>query len=232
MEQSVHIGVFGASGTIGGAVVAEALGRGHRVTGFTRRASRIPAEPGEVVWKVADPTEVDSVAAVLGGLDVVVNAINAGDDIADQITNAEVLPTAARALLKALERRPSVRLIVVGGGGSLEIEPGVRLIDTGEAFTKILTEVLEVPAEYREVVQAQVDVLSLCRLSNRQWTYISPDAGRINSGERTGRYRIGGDQVLPAIPDAGDISAEDLAVALVDEIEIPRHIQRRFAVGK
>lgn len=227
----MHIGVFGATGTIGGAVVAEALSRGHHVTAFTRRASRIPAESGNVVWKVADPTDVDSVAAVLGGLDVVVNAINAGDTVADQIANAAVLPTAARALLKALERRPAARLIVVGGGGSLEIEPGVRLIDTGEAFTKILTEVLEVPAEYRNVVQAHVDVLALCRLSDRQWTYISPDAGRIRSGERTGRYRAGGDQILPPRPGAEDLSAEDLAAALVDEIEVPRHLQRRFAVG-
>lgn len=227
----MQIGVFGATGTIGGAVVTEARSRGHHVTAFTRSASRIPAEPGPVVWKVADPTDNDSVASVLDGLDVVVNAINAGDTIADQIANATVLPAATRALLKALERRPAARLIVVGGGGSLEVEPGVRLIDTGEAFTEILTEVLQVPAEYRDVVQAQVDVLSLCRLSDRQWTYISPDAGRIRSGERTGRYRVGGDQLIPKAPGAEDLSAEDLAVALVDEIEVPRHLQRRFAVG-
>jgi putative NADH-flavin reductase len=64
-----------------------------------------------------------------------------------------------------------------------------------------------------------------------QWTYISPDAGRIRSGERTGRYRVGGDQILPPRPGAEDLSAEDLAVALVDEIEVSRHLQRRFAVG-
>jgi putative NADH-flavin reductase len=210
--------------------VTEARSRGHRVTAFTRSRSRIPAADG-VVWQVADPTDADSVATAIDGLDVVVNAINAGDSISEQIANYDVLPAAARVLLTALEKRPSTRLIVVGGGGSLEVAPGVRLIDTGEDFTRVLTDVLEVPAEYRTVVQAQVDVLDLCRLSNRNWTYISPDAGRIHSGERTGSYRTGGDQVLPTVPGGGDISAEDLAVALVDEIEIPRHIQRRFAVG-
>ncbi|WP_378739633.1 NAD(P)-dependent oxidoreductase [Nocardia brasiliensis] len=67
--------------------------------------------------------------------------------------------------------------------------------------------------------------------SNGNWTYLSPSAGRIEPGERTGRFRIGGDQLLAPADGAGDISAEDVAVALVDEAEQPRHIQRRFTVG-
>jgi putative NADH-flavin reductase len=227
----MDIGIFGATGTIGRTVVAEARRRGHRVTACTRSRSRVPAEAEGVTWKVADPTDLVGVAQAITGLDVVVNAINAGESIPDQIANAGVLPAAAAVLLKALEQRPSTRLIVIGGGGSLEIEPGVRLIDTGAAFDSILTDVLEVPVEYRKVVQAQVDVLDLCRLSNRNWTYISPSAGRIDSGERTGWYRIGGDQVIPGREGGGSICAEDIAAALLDEIEIPRHIQRRFTVG-
>ncbi|RZS38925.1 hypothetical protein EV193_104136 [Herbihabitans rhizosphaerae] len=158
-------------------------------------------------------------------LDVVVNA---GGSIEDQIANAGVLPAAARTLLTALERRPATRLIVVGGGGSLEVAPGDRLIDDDQRLDTVLTDNLGVPLDYRKVVLAEVEVLELCRLSNRYWTYVGPAAGLIHSGERTGRYRTGGDQLLAV--DA-DISAEDLAVAIVDEIEIPRHIQRRFAVG-
>ncbi|MFI9206097.1 NAD(P)-dependent oxidoreductase [Streptomyces sp. NPDC053048] len=166
----------------------------------------------------------------MAGLDVVVSAIAPGDDIADQIAHAAVLPATARVLLKALERHPATRL-VVGGGGSLESAPGVRILDDEEGFSRVLTDVLHVPAEYRKVVLAHAEVLDLCRLSDRNWTYVSPSAGRIEPGERTGRYRLGGDQVLPPVEGAGDISTQDLAVALLDEIENPRHIQRRFTVG-
>ncbi|RKN46702.1 NAD(P)-dependent oxidoreductase [Streptomyces hoynatensis] len=226
----MDIGVFGATGVIGGAVVAEAEARGHRVTAFTRSAARFPAEPGGVAWRVADILDPESVAAAIEGLDLVVNAINAGEDIPQQIANAQVLPAAARSLLAALERHDSVRpirLLVVGGGGTLELRPGVRLVDDEEALRTTLTEVLRVPLEYRQVVLAQAEALDLYRLSNRRWTYVSPSTGRINSGARTGRYRTGADSVIRA----GELTAQDLAVALLDEAELPRHVQRRFAVA-
>lgn len=227
----MDIGVLGATGAIGTAVVAEAAQRGHRVRAFTRDAARIPADPAPgVEWRAVGLTDPEAVAAALTGLDVVVNATNSGRDIADQIAHPETLPATARVLLTALEQAPATRLLVVGGGGSLEVRPGVRLIDDEELLASTLTEVLGVPLGYREVVRAQADVLDLCRLSNRHWTYLSPSSGRIEPGERTGRYRTGGDQLLsPA--DGRDISTEDLAVALLDEVEIPRHIQRRFTVA-
>lgn len=227
----VDIGVLGATGAIGGAVVVEAAQRGHHVRAFTREAARIPAGsvPG-VDWRAVGLTDPDPVAEALTGLDVVVNATNSGRGIDDQIAHADTLPATARVLLKALEQAPATRLLVVGGGGSLEIRPGVRLIDDEELLRTTLTEVLGVPLGYREVVLAQAEVLDLCRLSNRHWTYLSPSSGRIDSGERTGRYRTGGDQML-APADGRDISAEDLAVALIDEAELPRHIQRRFTVA-
>jgi len=227
----VDIGIFGATGVIGGAALAEATARGHRVTAFTRNEARIPAEPGAVTWRVADPGDPDSARAAIAGLDVVINAINSGGTIADQIANADVLPAVASTLLTALQARPATRLLVVGGGGSLEIAPGRRLVDDAAAFEHTLVEVLKVPAEYRKAVLANVEVLNLCRLSDRNWTYLSPSAGRIESGPRTGRYRIGGDQAIFRSEGESDITAEDLAVALLDEVEIPRHIQRRFTVG-
>jgi putative NADH-flavin reductase len=92
----VDIGIFGATGTIGHCVLAEAATRRHRVTAFTRDASRIPQDTGTATWKVANVLDAESVAAAIDGLDVVVNAINAGKDIADTITNAYVLPAVAR----------------------------------------------------------------------------------------------------------------------------------------
>ncbi|MCT2589535.1 NAD(P)H-binding protein [Streptomyces sp. N2-109] len=229
----MDIGVFGATGVIGRAVVAEAGQRGHRVTAFTRNPARIPAaDEGETRWKVVDLTDTESAAQALTGLDVAVNAINSGDDIPGQIAHADALPATARVLLKALECTPATRLLVVGGGGSLEIAPGVRLIDDEQLLDTTMTDVLGVPREYRTVVRAHSAVLDLCRLSNRYWTYLSPSAGRIDSGARTGRYRTGGDAMLPPGDDPRDISAEDLAVALLDEAEIPRHIQRRFTVAR
>ncbi|MEV6322151.1 NAD(P)H-binding protein [Nocardia sp. NPDC051787] len=224
----MDIGVFGATGVIGSRVVTEALQRGHRVTAFTRDAARIPAERGPATWAVADWLNADSIAAAIAGLDVVVSAVNAGHGIPDTIANAGNFVAGAQAMVAALNQQPRVRLIAVGGAGSLEVAPGVQLLDTGDDFTRTLTEVLDVPAEYAEVVRALRDALNVYRLSNRNWTYLSPSSGRINPGTRTGRFRIGGDQLL--VGDA-DISAEDMAVALLDEVEHPRFIQRRFTVG-
>ncbi|WP_431957902.1 NAD(P)-dependent oxidoreductase [Nocardia lijiangensis] len=224
----MRIGVFGASGVIGGRVVQEALGRGHEVTAFARDSARFPADRGEVRWVVADWLDTESIAEAIAGLDVVISAVNAGHGIADTIANAGAFVTGAHAMVGALERHPGVRLLAVGGGGSLEVAPGRQLVDTGTEFTRILTEELGVPAEYRDVALALRDALNIYRLSNRNWTCLSPSSGLIQPGARTGRYRLGGDQLL--IADA-DLSAEDLAVALLDETEDPRFLQRRFTVA-
>jgi len=149
----------------------------------------------------------------------------------DMIANAGVLPAAARTLLTALARRAATRLIVVGGGASLEVSPGVQALDV-DGFAEQLLSTLGLPAEYVNVMLAHREAINVYRLSDRYWTYLSPSAGSIASGPRPGRFRIGGDQLLVA-PDGSisDMSAEDVAVAVIDEAELPRHIQRRFTVG-
>ncbi|MEU4343793.1 NAD(P)H-binding protein [Nocardia sp. NPDC023852] len=224
----MDIGVFGATGVIGACVVAEAQQRGHRVTAFTRDAARIPAERGNAAWTVADWLDADSIASAIAGLDVVVSAVNAGHGVADTIANASNFVAGAHAMVAALDQQPRVRLIAVGGAGSLEVAPGVQLLDTGDEFIRNLTDALDVPAAYADVVRALRDALNVYRASNRNWTYLSPSSGRINPGVRTGRFRVGGDQLLIG---GEDISAEDVAVALLDEVEQPRFIQRRFTVG-
>lgn len=227
----MNIGVFGATGTIGRSVVAEAVSRGHRVMAFTRDASRIPADTGSVTWTVANVLDAQNAGQAIDGLDVVINAINTGKDLPDMIANAAALPAAARSLLKALEQHLSTRLIVVGGGASLEVQPGLQAMDV-DGFAEQLPEMLGVPSEYFTVMLAHRDALNLYRLSNRNWTYLSPSAGQIASGKRTGRFRIGDDQLLVAGDGTiGDMSAEDVAVAVIDEAEMPRHVQRRFTVG-
>lgn len=226
----MRIGVFGATGVIGSAVATEADRRGHQITRLTRSSAKVPTDVSDPTWRVVDPQDSAAVATAIDDLEVVVSAINSGETIHDQIARASILPAVTRVLLGALESRPDTRLIMVGGAGSLELRPGVRLIDDDDAVTVTLS-ALGLPQDYRRVMLAHAEALDLCRLSNRAWTYLSPSAGLITSGARTGRYRLGGDQLLAGADEAGDISAEDLAVALLDEIERPRHIQRRFTVG-
>jgi putative NADH-flavin reductase len=227
----MQIGIFGATGVIGQRVLSEAVDRGHHITAFSRERARFAPVRPNVTWAVADPLDADSVSTGIAGLDVVVNAINTGSTIQETIDNAHVLPAAAVALLAALDRdHPRTRLIVIGGAGSLEVAPGLQLVDV-DGFADRLPTSLGVPAEYAKVVQAHREALNIYRLSNRNWTYLSPSSGRVDPGPRTTRYRIGTDQLLTAADGSAAISAEDLAVALLDEIELPRHVQRRFTVG-
>ncbi|WKX72524.1 NAD(P)-dependent oxidoreductase [Streptomyces sp. XD-27] len=232
----MHIGVIGAGGTIGSRVVAEALGRGHQVTAFSRNAAGIAEERENVTWKSVDVLDADSVAAVLPGLDVLISGYqpgNASTDMADtvarSIADPTVYATAARALLKALESHPRTRLIVIGGAGSLEVEPGLVHADSDAHLHESL-DALGLPREYAVAVRGHRDALDVLRASNRLWTYFSP-AENIAPGERTGRFRIGGDQPVLDADGRSRISVEDAAVALVDEAELPRFVQRRFTIG-
>ncbi|MFG2288166.1 NAD(P)-dependent oxidoreductase [Streptomyces sp. NPDC048595] len=234
----MHIGVIGATGTIGSRVVTEALGRGHLVKAFSRDASQ--AQKNEhrdnVSWADIDVLDPASIAAVLPGLDVLISGFqpgNAAQDIADtvrrSIADPTVYATAARALLKALESHPRTRLIVIGGAGSLEIEPGVVRADSDELLHAGLDQ-LGLPREYAAAVRGHRDALNVLRTSNRLWTYFSP-AEDIAPGERTGRFRIGGDQPVLDADGRSRISVEDAAVALIDEAELPRFVQSRFTIG-
>lgn len=226
----MHIGVFGATGVIGSRVVAEAVARGHRVSAFTRDASRAGEDTGAVQWHVADVLDPKSVDAAIEGVDVVVSAINAASDFHEAVDNADVLPRAADALLAALEHHLATRLIVVGGAGSLEVAPGLQFCDM-EGMADNLPNSLGAPREYIKVILAHRDALNRYRTSNRNWTYVSPSSALVLPGERTGRFRIGGNQLLVMADGRSNISAEDLAMAIIDEAEVPQHIQRRFTVG-
>jgi uncharacterized protein len=232
----MHIGIIGATGGIGSRVVTEALDRGHHVTALTRDVGRISEERENIVWKSVDVLDAESIAAVLPGLDVLISGYqpgNAANDFADtvlrSIADPTVYATAARALLKALESHPRTRLIVIGGAGSLEIEPGLVKTDSDELLDKSLDQ-LGLPRDYAAAVRGHRDALDVLRTSNRLWTYFSP-AEDIAPGRRTGRFRIGGDQPVLDADGHSRISSEDAAVALVDEAELPRFVQRRFTIG-
>jgi putative NADH-flavin reductase len=232
----VNIGIIGATGNIGQRVVAEALRRGHRVTAFTRSELHITKVGDDVAWKVVDVLDSSSISGVIGGLDVLISSYKPGnaskdlnDTLEQSIRNPTVYVTAAKSLLKALEKYSRLRLIVVGGAGSLEVKPGLTQADSPDDLRASLKE-LGLPESYEVAVRGHRDALNTYRVSNRLWTYASP-AAQIYAGERTGRFRLSGDQPVVDANGRSRISFEDFAVALIDEAELPRHVQRRFTIG-
>jgi uncharacterized protein len=232
----VHIGIIGITGNIGQRVAREAMERGHRITGFTRDVTRVNDSDTRIIWKPMDVLDADSVRRVIGGLDVLISLYQPGnasrdfnDTVARSIADPTVYAAAAKALLSALNTYSRTRLIVVGGAGSLEISPGVTRADLPDQLRESL-DLLGLPGDYELAVRGHRDALNIYRLSNRLWTYLSP-AEQIYAGERTGRFRLGGDQPIVDENGKSRISFEDAAVALIDEVELPRYVQRRFTIG-
>ncbi|MGK4580743.1 NAD(P)-dependent oxidoreductase [Kitasatospora sp. HPMI-4] len=236
----MHIAVIGATGSVGRELVDQGLERGHLVTAFSRDASGIKEKRANVNWRSLDVLDAEAVRSELEApgvwFDAVVSLFQPGnasrdfaDTVARSIADPTVYATAARNLLGALAQRPRTRLIVVGGAGSLEIAPGVVRVDHDELVYEALDE-LGLPREYITAVQGHRDAFNVLRASNRLWTYLSP-AEQIGPGERTNRYRIGGDQPVLDAEGRSRISVPDAAAALLDEIELPRFIQRRFTIG-
>ena len=210
----MNIGLFGATGMVGQRILAEALNRGHHVTAFVRDPAKLTTQHQNLTVKTADIMNADNVAGAAAGQDVIVSAYGPrpGDDMS-------LLSKVATALLDGVGRHPSVRLIQVGGAGSLEVAPGVQLVDT-PGF----------PDAYKPIVYAHRDALDIFKKSPGNWTNFSP-AGVIAPGERTGKFRTAGDQLVVGADGQSRISAEDYAVALLDEVENPKYIRKRFTVG-
>lgn len=132
-------------------------------------------------------------------------------------------------MLTALASHARVRLIVIGGAATLEVKPGLVFADSDELLHAAIDS-LGLPREYAAAMRGHRDALNIYRTSNRLWTYFCP-AVEIAPGERTGRFRIGDDQPVIDAEGRSRISAEDAAVALLEEVELPRFVQRRFTVG-
>jgi len=210
----MRLAVYGAAGMIGGRIVSEALRRGHRVSALVRTTGKLAAAVG-VDEMQADAADVGQASRLLAGHDAVVCAISPRNERGPQLMALTVL-----ALSRALPEAGLRRLVMVGGAGSLEVAPGKRLMDT-PLF----------PEAYKAEAKAQAEALALLRLQDQlDWTYISP-AGVIQPGTRTGAYRIGGEQLLVDATGQSRISAEDYAVALVDELERGSHLKQRITVA-
>ncbi len=210
----MNIVVYGARGMIGQRITQEALNRGHKVTAIVRNPSHLTLNHPNLAVKEGNILDANEIAQAVVGHDAVVNATR---QVADQ--PGQTFSDAARALIDGLTKAGVSRLIVVGGGGSLEVAPGLQLVDSPR-FN---------PA-WRPCALALRDALDVYRTANLEWTYFSPPEF-ISPGERTGHYRTGTDQLVTNEKGESRISAEDYAVALVDELERPHLVRRRFTAA-
>lgn len=202
----MKIALVGATGFIGSRLLTELSTRGHKVTAIVRNPEKAPALAGVTAAK-GDVFDKDGLAALLAGHDAVISAVHfSASDPA--------------ALIAAVKQSGVKRYLVVGGAGSLEVAPGVKLFDTPEF-----------PAIYLDEARKGGAFLDLLKQENGlDWTFLSPSA-LIAPGERTGKFRLGKDQLLVDAAGKSAISAEDYAIALVDELEEPANIRQRFTVG-
>jgi uncharacterized protein len=202
----MKIAVVGASGNAGSRITAELARRGHSVTAIARNPEKIAAQ-ANVTAKKGDVLDQAGLAQLLAGHDAAISSVH-------------FLDSDPAKLIGAISDSKVGRYLVVGGAGSLEVAPGVRLVTT-PGF----------PAQYKAEAEKGALFLDLLRKEKElNWTFLSPSA-LFTAGERTGKFRLGTDQLLTAADGKSWISFEDFAVALADEIERPAHIRQRFTVG-
>lgn len=209
------IAIIGATGFIGAAVLKEAASRGHTITALVRHPENV-AKLDHVRAVKADVLDVSTLASQLAGQDVVISAYNPGWSDSDIRSNHV---KGSSAITQAVKKAGVRRLIAIGGAGSLEVN-GQQLVDSPDF-----------PEAYKNGALGAREALNDLRQEDGlDWSFVSP-AILLQPGERTGHYRLGGDQ--PVFDDKGEsrISVEDLAVAIVDEAEQGKHIRKRFTAA-
>lgn len=214
----MKIALIGATGFVGTAVLNEALNRGHQVTAIARNTDKITISNPNLILKQSDAYNVNDLKVAIKGNDAVVSAFNSGwanPNIYDDFIKG------SEAIQQATKEAGIARLLVVGGAGSLEIKPGEQLVDS-PSF----------PAEWKKGAQAARDYLNIIRKETElDWTFLSPAIMLLHDGERIGKYRVGTDQPVFNEQQQSTISVEDMAIAIVDELEKGQFIKRRFTVG-
>jgi putative NADH-flavin reductase len=216
----MKIAIIGASGFIGSKITEEALRRGHEVTGIVRNPGRLPSNP-KLKAVGLNLLQRDELARALAGHDAIVSAWNAAKDGSGPVLYDRFVE-GHRAVIDAVRKSGVKRFLAVGGAASLKNAEGVEFIDTPaaasfEAFKPAMRGV----REFYYLLKNEPEL---------DWAYFSP-AVMIQPGERTGKFRLGGDRIIADASGASKISVEDYAVAAVDELENPKHHRERFTIG-
>jgi uncharacterized protein len=216
----MKIALIGATGFVGTALLAELLQRKHTVTTLVRDPAKLASRAG-VSIVVADAYDADAVAIAVRGHDAVISAFNPGWTAPGLY---EKFLSGSAAIERGVEASGVKRLLVVGGAGSLFVAPGVQMVDTPDFIN-------HVPANVVPGALAARDALTRLRGNTMlDWTFLSP-AAMLAPGERTGTYRVGGEDLLMDGNKPAGISVADMAIAIADEIEQPRHVRARFTVA-
>jgi hypothetical protein len=202
----MRVALIGASGKAGSRILGELLRRGHHVTGIARK-SDLPTPQAGFEAKRGNASDAAGLAPLLTGHDAVISA-------------TRFVSTDAGALIEAVKQAGVPRFLVVGGAGSLQTAAGIDLVDTPG-----------IPDTVRPESSAGRDFLNRLRAERElDWTFLCP-SGSFAPGAQTGKFRLGSGQLLVDANGASGISMEDFAIAMVDELETPRHSRRRFTVG-
>lgn len=205
-NNSTNVVVLGITGRTGARLSDELLRRGYNVTGVARNIDEVPTREG-VTLVAADVTDTEKLALVLKGHEVVISA-------------TRFVTSDINSLITAVKDAGVERLLVVGGAASLKVAPGVPMLDT-PGF----------PEVNRAEATAGRDFLNrLKQEKSLNWTFLSPSAD-FSPGQRTGKFRVGQDALLVDADGKSWISMEDFAIAMVDEVEHPKHVRQRFTVG-
>ncbi|MGA6119030.1 NAD(P)-dependent oxidoreductase [Sphingobacterium anhuiense] len=208
----MKVAIIGASGFIGSAILNEALSRGHDITAIVRNPEKVTVSNPRLNVNKGDVIKEEELVSLLKGNEAVISAYSAND--------SSTYVKAITAIINATKKAGITRLLAVSGAGSLEVKPGVQLLDTPEF-----------PAEWKDGATATRDAFDVIKqVTDLDWSVLSP-AMVIEPGPRTGVFRLGKDQVLFNDKGESKISTADFAVALLDELERPAHIKQRFTLA-
>jgi len=211
----MKVAIIGASGQIGAFIRDEALARGHQVTAIVRHPERITVQDPRLHVVKADILK-GKIDELVKGHDAVISAYSAGRS-GSGIYDEQI--EGYKAIISGVKKSGIKRLLVVGGASTLEVSPGVQLIDTMS------------PEQITQGMLATREMLYMLRKEKElEWTFLSP-AATIASGERTGNYRVGKDELVKSKEGESKVSTQDYAVAMLDELENPQHIRERFTVA-
>jgi uncharacterized protein len=208
----MYVVLYGATGNAGSRILAELVSRGHQVTAVVRNPAKLQPAAG-LYTRQGDLSDTHAIATAIKGADAVISAY------APPFSATHELVDVVKRLILAVQEARVSRLLVVGGAGSLEVAPGVKLIDSPHF-----------PEAWKPIAAAHEDVLEVLKGSEVNWTYLSP-AAFFEPGRRTGQFRLGKDQLISNEEGDSRISMEDYAIAIVDELEKPQHMRERFTVG-
>lgn len=215
------VALIGASGFVGNAILNELLNRGHRVTAIVRHASKIKTSSPNLEVKEINVEDIPAMIEALKGKDAVISAYNPG------WSNPNMYEDTLRVYPKILDEVKASgvkRLQIVGGAGSLFVKPGLRLVDTGTLPEAWLPGVKSMAKFFLETLVNEKEL---------DWVFFSPAAnlGNLTTGVRTGKFRLGKDDLIVDEKGESFISVEDYAMAMVDELEQENHHKERFTIG-